>query len=58
MLISPDNLEARVLPGAWAGMNVLQSNVRQTPHGNAPTLNHQQGLLVVMGDTSYSDMSA
>jgi len=32
--------------------------VGHTPHGNAPTLMQSEGLLMVMADTSYSDMSA
>ena len=32
--------------------------VGHTPHGNAPTLLQSSGLLMVMADTSFSDMSA
>jgi len=32
--------------------------VGHTPHGNAPTLLKSDGLLMIMADTSYSDMSA
>eukprot|EP00966_Prymnesium_polylepis_P267254 6173728-Prymnesium_polylepis.1 len=37
---------------------VYKLAVGHTPHGNAPTLLQSDGMLVVMADTSFSDMSA
>eukprot|EP00164_Ancoracysta_twista_P007886 GFYU01011287.1.p1 GENE.GFYU01011287.1~~GFYU01011287.1.p1 ORF type:complete len:476 (-),score=136.32 GFYU01011287.1:121-1548(-) len=38
--------------------NLCMLVVGHTPHGNSPTLIQQDGFLVVMTDTSYSDFSA
>eukprot|EP00966_Prymnesium_polylepis_P193929 4495250-Prymnesium_polylepis.1 len=37
---------------------VYKLAVGHTPHGNAPTLVQSDGMLVIMADTSYSDMSS
>jgi len=40
------------------GSGIYKLAVGHTPHGNAPTLLQTSGLLMVMADTSYSDMSS
>eukprot|EP00966_Prymnesium_polylepis_P334389 7389761-Prymnesium_polylepis.3 len=53
----PQPLSAELVSKLNAG-GVTKLAVGHTPHGNAPTLVQSEGLLLVMADTSFSDMSA
>jgi len=59
-------LDERCMPQAYPpelvdylrGQGIHRVVVGHTPHGNCPTVIPHEGLTVVMGDTSYSDVKA